>query len=77
MFKKHKLEIKLVKNRDDESLIDATPSINKEDVLHVAKQVVKYVVGGVLIGMTAAASLDTAKFAAMSKIEHKYDKSED
>jgi hypothetical protein len=71
MFKNHKLELRLTKDRKSEDLVDATPSITKEDVIHISKNVVKYVVGGVLIVLAAGAALDTAKYAAMTGIENR------
>jgi hypothetical protein len=71
MFKNHKLELKLVKNRNQDELVDATPSVTKEDIVHIAKNVAKFVIGGVLITMAAGAALDTAQYAAMTRIDKK------
>lgn len=78
MFKNHKLELKLVKNQPSNGLVDATPSVTKEDIIHISKNVVRYVAGGVLIVLAASAALDTAKYAAMTGIENRSsNKSED
>jgi hypothetical protein len=76
MFKNHKLELRVTKNRPEDGMVDATPSITKEDVLHISKNVAKYVVGGVLIVLASAAALDTAKYAAMTGIENRSSKKE-
>ena len=71
MFKNHKLELRLTKNRNPEELVDGTPSVTKEDVIHIAKNVAKFIVGGVLITMAAGAAIDTAQYAAMTRIDRK------
>lgn len=77
MFKNHKLEMKLVKNSNQEDLVDATPSITKEDVIHIAKNVARFVVGGVLITLAASAAIDTAQYAAMTRIDRNHKELED
>lgn len=69
MFKNHKLEIRLKKDQTQDSMVDATPSITKEDIIHISKNVGKIVVGGILVVLASGAAIDTAKFAAMTGIE--------
>lgn len=71
MFKNHKLEIRLKKDQQSEGLVDATPSITKEDIIHIAKKVSKVVVAGVLVVLVSDAALDTAKHAAKSGIDNR------
>jgi len=71
MFKNHKLEIRLKKDRTEDGMVDVTPSITKEDILEISKTVVKYVAVGALTVLAASAALDTAKFAAMTGIENR------
>jgi hypothetical protein len=71
MFKNHKLEIRLKKDQQTEGLVDATPSITKEDIIHIAKKVSKVVVAGVLVVLVSDAALDTAKHAAKSGIDNR------
>jgi hypothetical protein len=72
MFKNHKLELKLVKDRKTEAgLVDATPAITKEDVIHIAKNVGRIVVAGVLVVLVSDAAIDTAKHAAKTGIDNR------
>lgn len=71
MFKNHKLEIRLKKDQTQDSLVDATPALTKEDIIHISKNVAKIVVGGVLVVLASGAALDTAKYAAMTGIENR------
>lgn len=73
MFKNHKLEVKLVKNRQNET-VDTTPAFTKEDVIETSKTVLKYIVGGALIVIAAGAVADTAQYAAMTRIDRKNQK---
>jgi hypothetical protein len=77
MFKNHKLELKLVKDNQTNGLVDATPSVTKEDVIHISKTVVKYLAGAALIVLASSAVIDTAQYAAMTKIDNNRKKSED
>jgi len=74
MFKNHKLEIRLKKDATEDGLVDATPSVTKEDILAISKIVVKHVAGAVLVVLAASAAIDTAKFAAMTAIEDRSEK---
>ncbi len=76
MFKNHKFEIRLKKDTDN-GVNEVTPSITKEEVLAISKNVVKYVVGGALLILAGAAVIDTAKYGAMTAIENKSNKEED
>lgn len=67
-----KVEVRLVKTNSQEGPVDTTPSITKEDVIHVTKNVVKFVAAAVLIGMASKAVLETAQYSAMSRTDHKY-----
>jgi hypothetical protein len=77
MFKNHKLEIRLAKDAQQESVEDQTPLITKDEILDISKKVVKYVVGGVLIILASAAAIDTAKFGAMTAIDNRSNREED
>jgi hypothetical protein len=68
MFKNHKLELRIKKDANNGEL-DTTPSITKEDIVHIATKVGKVVIGGVLVVLASAAALDTAKYGAMTAIE--------
>jgi fructose-1-phosphate kinase PfkB-like protein len=68
-FKNHKIELRLTKDAKSDAMVDATPSITKEDVIHISKKVVRYVAGGVLIVLAGSAVIDTAKYSAMTGIE--------
>lgn len=70
MFKDRKIELRLKKDRGDGE-VEQTPSITKEDVLHIAKKVTRHIVGGILVILTYRAVLDTATFGAMTAIENK------
>jgi hypothetical protein len=77
MLKNHKLEIRLAKDKQQESLEEKTPFITKDEIIDLSKKTVKYVVGGVLIVLASAAVIDTAKFGAMTAIEKRSNKEED
>jgi hypothetical protein len=77
MFKNHKLEIRLAKDKQQESAEEKTPTITKDEIIDLSKKAVKYVVGGVLIIIASAAVIDTAKFGAMTAIENRSNKEED
>lgn len=66
-----KVEVRLVKNTGPEGQVVSAPSITKEDVIHVTKNVVKFVAAAVLIGMASKAVLDTAQYATMTAIDNK------
>lgn len=66
-----KVEVRLVKNTGPEGQVDSTPSITKEDVIHVTKNVVKFVAAAVLIGMASKAVLEMAQYATMTAIDNK------
>lgn len=76
MFKNHKLEIRLKKDRTEDGMVDVTPSVTKEDIIHISKNVVRYVAIGALTVLAASAALDTAKYAAMTGIENRSSKKE-
>ena len=71
MFKNHKLELRLTKDAKSDAMVDATPSVTKEDLIHISKNVVRFVAGGVLVVLAGSAVLDTAKYAAMTGIENR------
>jgi hypothetical protein len=71
MFKNHKLEIRLKKDQTQDGIVDVTPSITKEDIIHISKNVAKIVVAGALVVLTSSAAIDTAKYAAMTGIENR------
>jgi len=77
MFKNHKLEIRLAKDKQQESAEEKAPAITKDEIIDLSKKAVKYVVGGVLIIIASAAVIDTAKFGAMTAIENRSNKEED
>jgi hypothetical protein len=77
LFKNHKLEIRLAKDAQQESVEEKTPIITKDELIEISKKSVKYVVGGVLIILASAAAIDTAKFGAMTAIENRSNKDED
>lgn len=77
MFKNHAIVLRLKKDAPEDGAVEATPSITKEDILHISKSVVKYVVGGVLLVLATSAVLDTGKYAAMTGIENRSNKEED
>ena len=74
MFKNHKLEIRVKKDTTEDGVVETTPSITKEEIFAIGKQLVKYVVGGALIVLAGSAVIDTAKFGAMTAIENHSDK---
>jgi fructose-1-phosphate kinase PfkB-like protein len=69
MFKNHKLELRLTKDAKSDAMVDATPSVTKEDLIHISKNVVRFVAGGVLVVLAGSAVIDTAKYSAMTGIE--------
>lgn len=71
MFKNRKVELRFVKDTPSDGLVDVTPSFTKEDVIHISKNVARYVAGGVLLVLAGSAVLDTAKYAAMTGIENR------
>lgn len=77
MFKNHMLVLRLKKDLPEDGLVDATPSITKEEILHISKKVIRHVVGGVVFVLATAAVLDTSKYAIMTGIENRSNKEED
>jgi hypothetical protein len=68
MFNNRKIEIRLKKD-GNESTVEKEPLFTKEEVVHYATTAGKMVIGGILIVLAGAATIDTAKFGAMTAIE--------
>jgi hypothetical protein len=77
MLNNLKLEMRLKKDRPEDNLVDVTPSVTKEDILAISKNVVKYVAGAALIILAGSAVIDTAKYGAMTAIENRSNKEDD